>query len=106
MASPDLVWQLVRNHNSFMVKRNGVVLSSEPNNVANVHSFKFSGLAARQTLGLSQTDKGVSFTTRSRKNQNKPNKSFNSVSLNRDLAALPSLCPAPASATVWTSRPP
>lgn len=43
--SADLVWLLVRNNSSFLVKRNGAQFSSEPNNLTNKHSFKYSGLA-------------------------------------------------------------
>lgn len=45
MASVDLQWELVRNHNAFIVKRNGYTFSTEPTNLANKHSYKFSGLA-------------------------------------------------------------
>jgi large subunit ribosomal protein L28e len=46
---PDsLVWELVRKNNSFLVKQFGnsnakVQFSKEPNNLYNVHSYKFSG---------------------------------------------------------------
>lgn len=48
MASPDLLWQLVKKNNSFLVKRNGnnnasVQFSSEPNNLYNLNTFKYSG---------------------------------------------------------------
>lgn len=50
--SSTLVWQIVKNHNSFLVKRGrtnragAVQFSAEPGNVLNVNSFKFSGIAA------------------------------------------------------------
>lgn len=43
--SSDLQWQLLRNSHSFLVKRNGATFSSEPLNLANKHSPKFSGLS-------------------------------------------------------------
>ena len=55
-ASPDLLWALTRKTNAFMVKRNGMVLSSEPGNLANKHSFKFSGLANFETVGVDESD--------------------------------------------------
>jgi large subunit ribosomal protein L28e len=45
MASVDLQWELVRKNNAFIVKRNGYTFSTEPTNLANKHSYKFSGLA-------------------------------------------------------------
>ncbi|KAG9308975.1 ribosomal L28e/Mak16 [Chiua virens] len=45
--STDLQWLLLRNHNSFLVKRGleGAVFSTEPGNLRNLHSHKYSGLA-------------------------------------------------------------
>ncbi len=54
--SSSLVWQLVKDHNSFLVKRGrsarlgAVQLSAEPGNVLNVNSFKYSGLAHHNTV--------------------------------------------------------
>jgi len=38
--SADLVWQIVKNNNAFLVKKNGVQFSSEPGNLTNLNSFK------------------------------------------------------------------
>jgi large subunit ribosomal protein L28e len=43
--SSELVWQIIKNNNSFLVKRQGVQFSSEPNNLLNVNTYKHSGLA-------------------------------------------------------------
>lgn len=56
--SSALVWQLIKNHNSFLVKRGrthragAVQFSAEPNNLLNVNSAKFSGLANERTVGV------------------------------------------------------
>lgn len=51
MASDQLVWQIVKGHNSFMRKGlNGMVLSAEPGNLYNKHSYKYSG-ATSAVLG-------------------------------------------------------
>lgn len=42
--SAELQWELIRNHNSFMVRRSGVTFSTEPANLVKKHSFKYSGL--------------------------------------------------------------
>jgi hypothetical protein len=44
----DLIWQIVRKNNSFMVKQFGnshskVQFTKEPNNLYNIHSYKYSG---------------------------------------------------------------
>lgn len=44
--STQLIWQLVNKHNSFKRKNetgNRVILSAEPGNLANRHSYKHSG---------------------------------------------------------------
>ena len=43
--SNDVVWQVLRHHNAFVVKRDGITMSGEPGNLLNKHSYKFSGLA-------------------------------------------------------------
>jgi large subunit ribosomal protein L28e len=54
MASA-LVWQLIKDNNSFLVKRGrthrdgAVQFSAEAGNLLNVNSLKFSGLAASAT---------------------------------------------------------
>ena len=50
--SSDLQWMLLRNTSSFLVKRNGVQFSSEPSNLMNLNSYKFSGLANKKTVGV------------------------------------------------------
>jgi large subunit ribosomal protein L28e len=45
--SDALLWELTKKQNSFLVKRNGVQLSRDPLNVANVHSFKYSGVNSK-----------------------------------------------------------
>eukprot|EP00752_Nemacystus_decipiens_P015939 g14245.t1 len=85
-VSNELVWSLVRKNNCFLYKRNGqtkrsgkVVLTSEPNNLKNVNSYKFSGLANSKAVGIQfdQDAKGrcASMTLKSSKNGNKPKKS-------------------------------
>lgn len=57
--SEALVWHLIRDHNSFLVRRGRsrvageVQFSKEPGNVMNVNTFKFSGLANNKTIDVS-----------------------------------------------------
>ena len=70
--SADLIWQLVKNNNSFLVKRGRtnrsgcVQFSREPGNVMGVNSFKYSGLACGKSIsiGTSEDGKNVTLTTK------------------------------------------
>ncbi|KAF9487494.1 ribosomal protein L28e [Pleurotus eryngii] len=64
--STDLQWLLIRNYNSFLVKRvpEGPVFSKEPGNLRNLHSHKFSGLANAKTIAVADSPSGVTITTR------------------------------------------
>ena len=56
--SEALVWHLVRDNNCFLHKRErtsragSVQFSSEPGNLMNVNTFKYSGLANNKTIDL------------------------------------------------------
>ena len=53
MALPgSQTWMLVRNSSCFLVKRNGVQFSSEPGNVMNLNTYKYSGLANDKTVAI------------------------------------------------------
>jgi large subunit ribosomal protein L28e len=91
MASPDLLWQLVKKNNSFLVKRNGnnnasVQFSSEPNNLYNLNTFKYSGLANRKTVAIVAAGEGlnVALSTTKTKKGNQPAVSVNTSVLKRD----------------------
>lgn len=48
--SSQLVWELVKKNHAFLRKNaavNGALFSGEPGNLANKHSYKYSGLANR-----------------------------------------------------------
>mmetsp|Transcript_32004 Transcript_32004/g.53971 ORF Transcript_32004/g.53971 Transcript_32004/m.53971 type:complete len:144 (-) Transcript_32004:213-644(-) len=57
--SEALVWHLIRDSNSFMVKRGrtsrlgAVTFSSEPGNPLGAHCFKYSGIANNSTVDIS-----------------------------------------------------
>ena len=56
--SEALVWHLIRDNNCFLHKRGrtsregSVQFSSEPGNLMNVNTFKFSGVANNKTIDL------------------------------------------------------
>ena len=57
--SQTLIWHLIRDNNSFMVKRErtsrsgAVQFSSEPGNLMNAHSFKYSGISNNRAVDIS-----------------------------------------------------
>ena len=57
-ASADLQWLLVRNNSSFLVKKNGATFTSEPNNLTQLNTFKYSGLANSKTVGVAVNKAG------------------------------------------------
>ncbi|KAI1368515.1 ribosomal L28e family protein [Xylaria arbuscula] len=66
MASPqvssDLVWQVVRNNNSFLVKRKsggGVEFSRDPLNLTNKNSRKWAGFVNDKALGVVPGEKNA-----------------------------------------------
>ncbi|KAI8335521.1 ribosomal protein L28e [Chlamydoabsidia padenii] len=81
--SSALVWELIKNNNSFLVKRAGLQLSSEPANLTNLHSFKYSGLANEKTVAIQAAPRGIKVTTKKAKKANSPAKSVNSVVISK-----------------------
>ncbi|KAG2235974.1 ribosomal protein L28e [Thamnidium elegans] len=77
--SADLVWAIIKNNNSFLVKRQNVQFSSEPANLKNVNSFKYSGLANYKTVTILPAARGVRVVTRKANKEQSPLKSANSV---------------------------
>lgn len=84
----SLVWHLIRTKNAFVVKRDGVVLSREPNNVLNKHGYRYSSLANAKAVSaeIVNTPKGekVAIVTKSKKSTG-PKTAFNvaPLSVNR-----------------------
>lgn len=67
IPSDDLQWLLLRQNNSFMVKRlpEGPIFSKEPGNLRNLHSHKYSGLANAKTISIDADSNGkVSIVSR------------------------------------------
>ncbi len=65
--SEELIWGVIRENNAFMVKRGGVLFSSEPGNLVAKHSPKYSGLAKTNTIRIEAVEGGVAISRRSAK---------------------------------------
>eukprot|EP01098_Paradermamoeba_levis_P011283 TRINITY_DN4826_c0_g1_i1.p1 TRINITY_DN4826_c0_g1~~TRINITY_DN4826_c0_g1_i1.p1 ORF type:complete len:145 (+),score=55.07 TRINITY_DN4826_c0_g1_i1:139-573(+) len=77
MASPDVLWQILRSNSSFLVKRNGAQFSSEPGNLFNQNSFKYSGLANKKAISLTAIDGGaVSLGIKRARKSHKPSHTY------------------------------
>ncbi|KAI9766834.1 MAG: hypothetical protein M1840_006310 [Geoglossum simile] len=60
-VSADLIWEVSRNHNSYLVKRRtggGVQFSRDPLNLLNKHSRTHSGFVNHQAIGIQPGEKG------------------------------------------------
>ncbi|WOG89355.1 hypothetical protein DCAR_0208593 [Daucus carota subsp. sativus] len=75
----QLIWEIVKRNNCFLVKEfgngnAGVQFSKEPNNLYNLNSYKYSGLAQKKNVTIQPAgkDQGVLLATSRTKKQNKP----------------------------------
>ncbi|KAL5728867.1 Large ribosomal subunit protein eL28y [Ranunculus cassubicifolius] len=91
----SLVWEIVKKNNAFLVKEFGngnqmVQFSKEPNNLYNLNSFKYSGLANKKTVSVQSAGKdlGVSFATTKSKKQNQPSKIQHKAVMNKDFTKM------------------
>ncbi|KAI1191339.1 ribosomal L28e family protein [Nemania serpens] len=60
-VSADLVWEIVRGNNSFLVKRKasgGVQLSRDPLNLTNKNARKWAGFVNDKAIGVAPAEKG------------------------------------------------
>ncbi|KAI0013690.1 60S ribosomal protein L28 [Xylariaceae sp. FL0662B] len=79
LVSPDLVWEIARGNNSYLVKRKeagGVQFSRDPLNVANKNSRKHAGFVNPKAIGIQEAEKGgVTVVTKRESAYQKPGQS-------------------------------
>ena len=77
-TSPHLNWLIIRNNNAFLLKKRDIKkpFSTEPNNLTNLSSFRYSGIVHRKTVGVvpSEDRKGFTVVMKKRKNARRPAK--------------------------------
>ncbi|EXF82555.1 ribosomal L28e family protein [Colletotrichum paranaense] len=82
-VSADLIWEVVRAQNAFLVNRNdagGLQLSRDPLNLVNKHSRKYAGFVNDKAIGVVPNEKGgVKVISKNQKNFNKPSKGYTEV---------------------------
>ncbi|KAJ4809164.1 60S ribosomal protein L28 [Rhynchospora pubera] len=93
----QLVWEMVRGNNAFLVKQFGrgnakVQFSKEPNNLYNLHSYKFSGLANQKTIGIksggSKDELAVVVSLSKPKKANKPIRATRKTIMKKNLVKM------------------
>ncbi|PLB34493.1 60S ribosomal protein L28 [Aspergillus candidus] len=89
--SSDLVWQISRNQNAFLAKRNtggGSQFSRDPLNLQNKHSFKYAGYANNKAIGVQPTENGgVAVITKKPSNPQQPAKNVVTVNYGPNTSA-------------------
>lgn len=71
-TSNDLVWLCTKKNSSFLVKRNGAKLSTEPGNPANLSSARYSGIANPKAVDIRGAGAEVVVTLKNPEEFNKP----------------------------------
>lgn len=91
-AADSLVWELVKNNNSFMRKKNGqtrrsgaIRFSVERGNLMSRSTYKYSGLANSKTIDISATsDNRAALTIKTKKAVSSGKSGKASIALNKD----------------------
>ncbi|KAM0334094.1 hypothetical protein ACHAQA_001114 [Verticillium albo-atrum] len=91
-VSQDLVWELTRTHNSFIVKRKGlgnsIIFSRDPYNLTNVHSKKHAGYAHDKSISVQAGENGaIQVVSKNEKKVQKPAEARNVTSFSQQAPA-------------------
>ncbi|XP_078439213.1 ribosomal L28e protein family [Wolffia australiana] len=91
----ELVWEIVKRNNAFLVKQFGngtakVQFSKESNNLYNLNSYKYSGLANKKTVSVQPEGKDLSvvLATSKTKKQSNPSNLYNRSVLKKEFAKM------------------
>ncbi|CAG9334022.1 unnamed protein product [Blepharisma stoltei] len=66
-VSSDLLWELLRNNNKYLIRRNNTDFSTDPYNLVNIHSQKFAGIASTSAIGVADRKKGEPVVLKAKK---------------------------------------
>ncbi|KAJ9134468.1 hypothetical protein NKR23_g10107 [Pleurostoma richardsiae] len=79
-VSQDLVWEVVRSQNAYLVKRStggSPQFSRDPLNLTNIHSRKYAGFVNDKAIGVAPAEKGgVTVISKKASSVNKPVKAI------------------------------
>merc|ERR1712188_115728 len=84
----EVIWACVKGNNAFLHKSkqggNKVQFSSDPNNLYNLNTFKFSGLANAKSVGVASGADGAVVTKSRPNNLSKPSAGVNKYTTKRN----------------------
>ncbi|XP_033210754.1 60S ribosomal protein L28 [Belonocnema kinseyi] len=76
----QLTWMIIRNNNAFLLKKRTIrkPFSTEPSNLTNLSSYRYSGLIHRKSVGIIDTPdkKGFTVVYKKAKSATKPAKAI------------------------------
>ncbi|KNC86328.1 ribosomal protein L28e [Sphaeroforma arctica JP610] len=72
--SSDLLWLITKDTSCFIKKSHGLCLNSEPMNLKNLNSFKYSGLCNKKAVGITAGKTGVVLSKKTKAAKIKPAK--------------------------------
>ncbi|XP_037082803.1 60S ribosomal protein L28-like [Pollicipes pollicipes] len=79
LASPELVWQMVRNNHAHLMKSRNIrrPFSKEANNLKNVNTYRYNGFVQNNVVGVepSTSGKGAVLVTKKKRSAHKPGQS-------------------------------
>ena len=84
-VSADLIWEVARAQNSFLVPRRGrgAPFSRDPLNLVNLHTRTHAGFANDKAIGVAPTEKGVKVISKKVSAANKPASGLVSVNYSK-----------------------
>ncbi|XP_023710420.1 60S ribosomal protein L28 isoform X2 [Cryptotermes secundus] len=79
MMSSHLTWMIIRNNNAYLLKKRNIKkpFSTEPNNLNNLSSYRYSGLIHKKSVGVvaAPDNKGFTVVYKKSRSSYKPAKS-------------------------------
>ncbi|KAA8563679.1 hypothetical protein MFRU_024g01270 [Monilinia fructicola] len=85
-VSADLIWEVTRSQNAFLVKRTtggGSTFSRDPLNLTNKHSRKYAGFVNDKAVGVVPAEKGVTLITKKTSASQKPAVALNKTTFSK-----------------------
>ena len=79
--APEVVWNVVRQHHAFLVKRDGYQFSKEAMNPVSKHAYKWSSFPQSRAAGVVERDGKVALVKSVPQHVNKPQHRTKEVSL-------------------------
>ncbi|XP_053663090.1 60S ribosomal protein L28 [Anopheles marshallii] len=79
MDSSHLNWLIIRDHHAYLMKQKNIKkpFSTEPGNLTNLSSYRYSGLVHNKTITITPAEKkGVNFVYKRAKKAHKPAKAL------------------------------